>query len=76
MFRTRFVVLLASVAVVLALSGCGGGGGPPDSQFRVESTALPEMLSGQPFQHQIPIVGGCGGPYIMQRHRRGPARRS
>ena len=39
----------------------------------VTSTSLPAMLSGEPLEHEIPIVGGCGGPYILTADPRGSA---
>jgi hypothetical protein len=57
-------------ALVTAVAGCGGGGGGGSTGgsggLSITSTALPETLSGQVVDHQIPFVGGAGGPFLLQ----------
>jgi hypothetical protein len=66
----RLPTFALSVAVVaaLGLSACGGSGHgfrAGNQNITVPNTALPTAVSGQLINWQIPLDGGCGGPYAM-----------
>ncbi len=68
--RISRIAAAASVALVLALSACGGSGhgfGVAANPVVIASNALPPTLSGQVVNHLIPFTGGSGGPYLLER---------
>jgi hypothetical protein len=68
MRSSRIVVAVASLFLVSALAACGGGGHGfqvASDPLVITSTQLPNLSSGQPVDFEIPLSGGCGGPYVM-----------
>ena len=59
--------VLPCCILTLVLAACGGGSGtggtPAPGSFAIESAALPPLVSGQILDFEIPLSGGCGGPY-------------
>lgn len=66
--RLSTLALPAVVAASLGLAACGGGGHGfrvANQNISVPSSVLPTAVSGQQIDFQIPLDGGCGGPYTM-----------
>ncbi len=62
-------LIVAGLIVALVLPACGGGGGyrnDDGSGLTVLPSSIPPRDSGQFLDFQVPIQGGCGGPYVMQ----------
>ncbi|MFM8980342.1 MAG: hypothetical protein ACKOSS_07765 [Planctomycetia bacterium] len=76
----RPLLLAASLLLAsLLLAACGGGGDPfgvPGTQLRITSTTIaeapapadldPQFESADVVDWQVPLEGGCGGPYTLQ----------
>ncbi|MDF1700604.1 MAG: hypothetical protein P1V36_05550 [Planctomycetota bacterium] len=63
-----FVAMLAVTALAF-LVGCGGGGNGfrvPDNPLIIDSSSLPDVMSGEYVDFDIPITGGCNGPYVVE----------
>lgn len=70
--------LLFAVFALVATAGCGGGGdgfagAAAANPLVITSNSLPAILSGQSFadiglpaDYEIPLSGGCGGPYQIE----------
>ncbi len=69
MSRSRVVGISLTLLASVVLASCGGSGQGlrmPSDSVRFLSTSLPAMTSGVPYDYQIPLTGGCGGPYVMK----------
>ncbi len=65
MFFVAFLVVLA----VAFSAGCGGSGQGfrvPNDPLLITSSTLPTMVSGEYVDYDIPVTGGCGGPYVVE----------
>ena len=63
-------VLLALLALFVVTPACGGGGGgglivTEESRLIVENASLPTSVAGERVDIEIPLTGGCGGPYTL-----------
>lgn len=67
---TTGFVFAAGIALLaaLALGGCGGsgGGGGVSASFSIVPAPLPPVRSGELVDFEIPVAGGCGGPYTLE----------
>ena len=64
-----FALAAALTLAFLVLPACGGGGngfGGPQADLAVTNAVLPQFLSGNFVDYEIPIDGGCGGEYVVQ----------
>jgi hypothetical protein len=60
--KTRPQVLLRTIAVALALAGCGGGGGDnnPPAALNISATAPADGVVGVVYSQTIAVTGGSG----------------
>lgn len=56
---------LVAFAVLPACGGSGQGYRVSSDPLVITSTSLPASLSGQFIDFEVPLTGGCGGPYVM-----------
>jgi len=69
MSRVHLSIAVLIGVAILVLPSCGGGGQGlrvATDPIRVESASLPDVMSGEYMNQQIPLAGGCGGPYVAK----------
>ena len=70
MRQSRFIFVFFALTAAVAISACGGGGqgfrvAAPDP-LEITSSSLPTTQSAQFIDFEIPLEGGCGGPYVVE----------
>ncbi len=66
---TNIGACAALVTMLVVLVSCGGGGNGmpvvPGASMSIVDTTLPTALSGDTVDYELPLDGGCGGPYVL-----------
>ncbi|MDA1194055.1 MAG: Ig domain-containing protein [Planctomycetota bacterium] len=69
MRNSKFIICFVAILALALAAGCGGGGQGlriPSSPLAITSSSIPAHLSGEYIDWEIPITGGCGGPYVVE----------
>ena len=64
----RYSAVCIALVVALVAVGCGGGSGGSSSMagsLAISQVTFPPAVSGEAIDFEIPIIGGCGGPYDL-----------